>query len=439
MRGMPRDQVDFAFNVQLNKLMRQAGLKEGLPLQSGPNCQLTPSTAMIVQTLSKDLRDMGFVSVPGAPGRILSSTGKVVAIAATTIQNGTPTAKTEAFTEWCDINKVEKFRGALATLLQMLQVEDAPTRLILVRELAKVQSPGATLVLAKRAMVDLSPEVRDAAVAALEKRPAALYVPVLLQGLRYPLAPVADRAALALRKLKPEGAVPRLVALLDQPDPSLPVLDKRTKKPVVRELVRLNHLRNCLLCHSPSANDKDGLVRGLVPTPGKRLPRLYYAGQRGNFIRADITFLRQDFSVNLPLEAATPWPNEQRFDFITRVRPAKPEDLAKIAAKPGELPKIAAKPGELSKIAAKQGELSKIAAKPGNYPQREAVLYALRGLTGKDGGDSSAKWGELLGIAVKVPDKNKTDSVDKTDKPRNNSIKEQDKVKSTPKDGKSKL
>lgn len=377
---LPRDQVDYAFNVQLNKLMRQAGLKEGLPLQSGPKCQLAPDTAMVVQTLSKDLRDMGFVSVPGAAGRVRFPGGKTVFIGATTIQNGTPIAKTQAFEQWCDINKVEQFSGALPTLLQMLQVEDAPTRLTLVRELTKVNRPGATAVLAQRAMVDLSPEVRDAAVAALQKRLAAQYLPVLLQGLRYPLAPVADRAALALRKLKPQGAMPRLVALLDQPDPALPVLDKRTKKPVVRELVRLNHMRNCLLCHAPSANTKDGLVRGLVPTPGQPLPRLYYAGQSGNFVRADITFLRQDFSVNLPLEAAAPWPKEQRFDFVTRLRPARPE------------------------------EIKETAVKPGNYPQRDAVLYALRGLTGKDAGDSSAKWRELLGIArekdTMVKDKN---------------------------------
>ncbi len=353
VKGMQRDQVDYAYNVQMNKYMRQAGLQEGLPLLSGRSCQLDLDTARMVQILSKDLRDMGFVSIPGAATR----------------QNLSPRAKIEAFKEWCDINKVEEFRGALATLVQMLQVEGVPMRLLLVRELAKAPGPEYTAALATAALVDLSPEVRQAALAALEKRPSGQYVPVLLQGLRYPWVPVADHAALALRKLKPEGVVSKLVALLDRPDPSLPVLDPQTKKPLVRELVRLNHLRNCLLCHAPSANDKDGLVRGLVPTPGQPLPRLYYAGQKGNFVRADIAFLRQDFSVNLPVEAAAPWPSEQRFDFVTRVRPAKPEEMARIAAKPG------------------------------NYPQRDAVQYALRGLTGKDGGEKSDKWCELLGIA----------------------------------------
>jgi hypothetical protein len=363
VKGVTRDQIDYAYNAQMHKYMRQAGLQEGLPILSGAKAQLDPDTAMIVQTLSKNLRDMGFVSIPGTPVRVSTKSSGSVA-------SGTPKEKVDAFQEWCDVNTVEKFRGALATLVQVLQVEDVPMRLLLVRELAKAPGPESSAALATAASVDLSPQVRQAAVAALEKRPAGQYVPVLLQGLRYPWAPVADHAALALRKLKPEGVVPKLVALLDRPDPSLPVLDRQTNKPTVRELIRLNHMRNCLLCHAPSANDKDGLVRGLVPTPGQPLPRLYYAGQKGNFVRADIASLRQDFSVNLPVAAAAPWPNEQRFDFVTRVRPAKPE------------------------------EMEKVAAKPGNYPQRDAVLYALRGLTGKDSGDTSAQWRKLLGLAI---------------------------------------
>lgn len=323
VRRVPRGQVDYAFNARLNQVMRQAGAKAGLPLQSGPRCQLDPTTATVVQTLSKDLRDLGFVSVPGVPG-IRNFVGRRFAKAGGGVQPNVAVGpdelakqKMNSFKAWCDQNRVEKFRGTLATLLQMLQVEDVPTRLLLVRELDKVKSPASTVVLAKRAVVDLAPEVREAAVMALQSRSAGQYVPVLIQSLRYPWAPVADHAAAALRTLKPEGAVPKLVGLLDQANPSVPVLDTKTRKQSVRELVRLNHMRNCLLCHAPSGNDQDGLVRGLVPTPGQPLPRLYYSGQAGNFVRADTTFLRQDFSVNMPVEAAAPWPNEQRFDFVT--------------------------------------------------------------------------------------------------------------------------
>lgn len=374
---VPQAQLEYAFNVRLHEALQQAGFRAGLPLMSGPKCRMDAATATIVQTLSKNLRDLGFVSVPGAAAR-----GRPASTGATANANASPKEKIDALQEWCDVNQIEKFSGALAALLQMLQVEDVPARLLLVRELAKLPMPAATAALAQRAVVDLSPQVREAAVAALAKRPSGQYTAILLECLRYPWPPVADRAALALRRLKPAGALAYLVDLLDRPDPSLPRLDRRTRKPVVRELVRLNHMRNCLLCHAPSANDKDGLVRGLVPTPGQPLPRLYYSGQSGDFVRADTTFLRQDFSANLPVAAAAPWPKEQRFDFIARLRPAKPDEMAEIAAKPA------------------------------NYPQRDAVLYALRGLTAKDGGVSSAQWRELLGLAKK---KEKSANLDKTE------------------------
>jgi hypothetical protein len=135
-------------------------------------------------------------------------------------------------------------------------------------------------------------------------------------------------------------------------------------------------MRNCLLCHATSANKEDGLVRGLVPTPGLPLPSStsgggnnYYEAVRGDFIRADTTYVHQDFSVVLLDKDVAPWPREQRYDFVTRRRTVSPE-VAK-----------------------------GLFSSPTNYPQRDAVLYALRGITGKDGGDSSDNWRALLGIA----------------------------------------
>ncbi len=151
----------------------------------------------------------------------------------------------------------------------------------------------------------------------------------------------------------------------------------------LKEMVRVNHMRNCLLCHAPSGGPNDGLVRGSVPTPGHPLPPAYYQATTGDFVRADITFLRQDFSVILPVKAASPWPDEQRFDFITRVRPAKDKELKELSATP---------------------------AKSGNYQQREAVLYALRKLTGQDGGDSTEKW---RGLMSAVEDKKSSPTKDK--------------------------
>ena len=106
-------------------------------------------------------------------------------------------------------------------------------------------------------------------------------------------------------ELKPKDALTALCDQLEQPDPRAPFRDPKSKRLVVAELVRLNHLRNCLLCHAPSSVAGDGLVRGLVPVPGRPLMQAYYAGSDGgsdNFVRADTTFLRQDFSANLKVE-----------------------------------------------------------------------------------------------------------------------------------------
>lgn len=340
-----RERIGYDSDLRLHQTMKRTAGQTGLVLQSGPRCQLDSSTAAQVAKLSKELRDNGFVSAPDV----------------------------KEFQAWCDQHHLERMTGAVPTLTQMLQVENEAKRLLLVRELTRIPSADATTQLAVRAIVDLSPAVRRAALAELERRPSQQYSPVLLRGLRYPWPPVADHAAVAFRTLRPREPVGPLVDLLDLPSPSTPILDPRTNQHTVRELVRLNHLRNCLLCHPPSANKEDGFVRGLVPTPGEPLPVAYYEASGSHFVRADISFLRQDFSVNLPDEDAGPWPRQQRYDFVTRLRTLSP------------------------------GEVPARTESPGDYPQRGAVLYALRGLTGEDGGDSSTAWRKLLGLSAGDP------------------------------------
>jgi hypothetical protein len=363
-----QEQIGYDFNLRLHQTLKRAAVQAGVALQSDSHCQLDLSTATDMAKLSKDLRDMGFVSVPGVPFAVRPNNRSGVVMS-----DVRGAAKMQEFQTWCDQHGLEIKNGTVPTLTQMLQVEDEATRLLLVRELTRSRSDNATTELAVRAIVDLSPAVRRAGLAGLKQRPSSQYLPVLLRGLRYPWSPVADQAAVTLRTLKPQEAVASLVDLLDLPSPSAPVYDAKTKQYTVREMVRLNHLRNCLLCHAPSANKNDGLVRGLVPTPGQPLPAQYYESEAGDFVRADVTFLRQDFSVQLPDKDAAPWPNDQRYDFVTRLRALTPNDLAHLPASSA------------------------------NYPQRDAVLYALRGLTGKDGGDSSIHWRELLGLVVEKP------------------------------------
>jgi HEAT repeat protein len=393
-----RQRSAYERNRILHNTLKGAALQSGLALRSAP--RLNTRTAEDMERLSKELRVMGFVTGPqppkislpppaGAWGVGIRRPATPPAVRASSLLTAEESTipflaknaagdKHKAFRAWCDRNKVEQFSGALPTLLQMLQIEDVPTRLLLVGELARIKTTSATAALAGRAMMDLSPEVRRAAVAALGARSRAEYIPVLLRGLRYPWPPVADHAAAALRTLKAREAVPELVDLLDQTDPSVPAFDPGTKQYVVRELVRLNHMRNCFLCHAPSADENDGLVRGLVPAPGLLLPQANpagngYSGGDGDFVRADTTYLQQDFSIKLLDQDVSPWLVEQRYDFVTRLRTVPPDQ----------------DPAATNSLA--------------NYPQRDAVLYALRGMTGKDAGDSSAKWRDLLGITEAKP------------------------------------
>jgi hypothetical protein len=228
-------------------------------------------------------------------------------------------------------------------------------------------------LLPQRALFDLSPQVREKAVQALAERPVEEYRQALVNGFRYPWPAVADHAAEALVAVKDRDALPALVGLLDQPDPRLPVAVREKGKEVLvtRELVSINHMGSCMLCHTPSLSKED-LVRGRVPIPGEDPPPLYYAETTGLFVRADTTYLRQDFSVVQPVASSGKWPGNQRFDYLLRTRPLSSAERKRFEKRRKEHPK------------------------PDTYEQRGAVLFALKELTGKNAGPSSADWKPLL-------------------------------------------
>src|SRR5262249_13168135 len=161
-----------------------------------------------------------------------------------------------------------------------LQAENAPIRSVMVDLLANIEGKSASIALAQRALFDLSPEVRQKAVEALAARPPEHFRQVLLDGFRYPWPAVAGHAAEAIVALRLKDRAPALVDLLKERAPRLPVPveTKKGKEPayIVRELVRMNHLCNCMVCHAPSQSKED-LVRGRVPVPGEDPPPLYYA------------------------------------------------------------------------------------------------------------------------------------------------------------------
>ena len=254
----------------------------------------------------------------------------------------------------------------VAALEQMLQAETPALRRHLIRMLDAIDGPKASTALAKRAVFDLSSENRMAATAALSKRDPAQYRAVLLRGLRYPWPAAASHAAEALVKLDDRLAAKDLVAQLDAPNPYQP-WRRSDGTFAVRELVRVNHMRNCLLCHEPSTSESD-LVRGRIPYPDRRLPREYYHSQAGTFVRADITRLKQDFSVTQPAKDNGRWPKMQRFDYLVRERALAPIE-----------------------VVARTEKLVSF-----GDPNREAVLFALRKLTGKDAGKSMEAWRKLV-------------------------------------------
>jgi hypothetical protein len=272
------------------------------------------------------------------------------------IQGATP-GKTEAPTD-----------DAAPTLTQMLQVEDEPVRFELVKLLAATKGEQAGAALARRALFDFAPSVRKAAVEALKDRPPEEYRPVLLDGFRFPWPPAADHAAAALAALQDRDAAPALVEMLDAPDPAGPFRGSDGKWRAA-ELVRVSHLGNCLLCHAPSFNHDDPL-RGVVPRRGEPLPDDLYDGP-GDFVRADVTYLRPDLSRMHHVKRPGKWPAVQRFDYLVRTRELTSNEVYDC----------------LEKLAARNG--------PGT-PRREVLLAALRDLTGADPGDSAAAWRTYL-------------------------------------------
>jgi hypothetical protein len=119
-------------------------------------------------------------------------------------------------------------------------------------------------------------------------------------------------------------------------------------------------------------------VRGRAPTPGSPLPPPveYYDRGGGIFVRADVTYLRQDFSLPQPVAKPNQWPSSQRFDYMIRIRPLS------------TLPEA-----ERVQRVAKGREP--------DYEQRDAVLFALRELTGKDAGRSTDAWYQTVGIPAR--------------------------------------
>jgi hypothetical protein len=272
----------------------------------------------------------------------------------------------------------------IAALMQALAPESPGIRAGLVKSLSGISHAEATRALAKLAIFSAEENVRQRALDALKIRRERDYTDILLGGLRYPWPDVARHAADALIKLERTDLVPQLVDLLDDPDPRAPVVREENNKRVqeVRELIRVNHHRNCLLCHAPAntGNVASDTLTAAVPVPQDALPspsQGYQNSLPDLLVRIDVTYLRQDFSMFQPVADANPWPEMQRFDFLVRTRQLTEKEADayrdKLSIK---------EPGVLS-------------------PYHRAALAALRELTGRDTAPTSDAWRELLKLPPK--------------------------------------
>jgi hypothetical protein len=283
-------------------------------------------------------------------------------------------------------NNPKRFPAHAAALMQILATDDRAMRRGLVEHLGRIQHAEATAALARLAIFSFDSEVRKPAIAALKDRPKEDISATLLAGLRYPWPAVVHNAGEAIVQLGRKDLVPQLVGLLDEPDPRAPAeatVDGQ-KRLVVREVVRINHHRNCQLCHPPGNTPdvalsafgaSEHVVIAGVPSPYepfRSLSTSYGFDLPDIVVRADVTYLRQDFSLLQPVKDAAPWPEQQRFDFLVRTRTAPAEAVV-----------------EYRTWLQEQG--------PDHLaPHQQAALVALRALTGRDAAPTAQAWRAVL-------------------------------------------
>ena len=276
-------------------------------------------------------------------------------------------------------------RAAVGAAMQILETQSREHRVALARSVSEFPGEEAAKALARLAIFAPEEEVRWLAIMELKKRQPKHYTGVLMEGFRYPLPAVAQRAAYALAKLERKELVESLVKVLDDADPRMPVKKVVEGKEVyfVRELVRVNHHRNCLLCHAPGNTDDvpEGVLKVEVPLPTEALPAVYERKpptRAGIVVRLDTTYLRQDFSTMIPVEHAHPWPLMQRFDFFVRSR-----ELTRKMAE------------DWQRLLTKRTEREFSA-------YHRAAAYALRELTGQEAFEPTAEaWRDKLKLAAR--------------------------------------
>lgn len=333
----------------MNAFLAKRGDLRGLPFLLGKDCRTEEKQAAVFRDTVRVVRlhlENAQTDEPPKGTFFLPTEQKTAELfwkAIAKIKFGTPKGAEESETVLPHPKKVLE-PALVAVLMQMITPMSEPYRLGLIEYLKTNKHADATVALAKLALYSPEDNVREAAIDGLKARDVKDYVESLLAGFRYPLPVVSQRAAEALVKTRNKAALDGLVLVLEQADPRAPFTKQTEGKKIsfVREIVRVNHHHNCLLCHAPANTDdfpQKSALSAPVPQPGQPLPSVFQGyGSRQSpdiFVRVDMTYLRQDFSVMMKVENAKPWPEMQRYDFFVRTReasPAEATDMAKTLA-----------------------------------------------------------------------------------------------------------
>lgn len=357
----------------INHLLKKNPELNTLPLQLGKECVLDKDQAKVMDECSQAIRQ----ALTKSTGR--NSIGAEWANPTSFWYHAGPSL--------IKASKTGRYDDSLVPALhQTLTGEGLDVRHSYVAKLSHIKGLAATKALVNRAIFDTSKDCRKLAMAALKERPEKDYRKELLDGLRYPWPSVAGRASDAIVALKLNSVVPELIDMLEEDDPNAPFQKTIDGKDVwhMKKLVRINHFRNCLLCHAPSFSKQD-LVRNVPPVPGCQLTRVYprrlleesSISSRLLIVRADITYLKQDFSLLQPVKNTSPWPRMQRFDFVVQTR----------------------------RVTEAEHTLWQLKKKRYGTPYKSAIRSALWGLTGEDAGMDANAWRELITSPYMVPNR----------------------------------
>ena len=158
-----------------------------------------------------------------------------------------------------------------SAIVQILQAQPPLIRTRMVKLLSLKEDEESIQAIADRTLFDTSKEVRDLALHELKLHPPEEVRERLMNGFDHVWQPVAVNAANALVELNDEFSLDDLRKKLNMPDPHAPYQDQEGNWKV-RELVRVNHLRNCLMCHAPVVDPKVSPFMAAVPEPKKAPP-----------------------------------------------------------------------------------------------------------------------------------------------------------------------